>query len=44
MSGGKLTTGANHPTLTINLIKTRLGLPLNASEQKVEKQFKRTNV
>ncbi len=44
MSGGKLTTGANHPTLTINLIKIRLGLPLNASEQKVEKQFKRTNV
>lgn len=41
MSGGRLTTGGNHPALTRNLIKKKIGLPLNEDEKKLERQLSR---
>ena len=41
MSGGRLTTGGNHPTLTRNFIKKKIGLPLSEDEKKLERQLSR---
>ena len=41
MSGGRLTTGGNHPALTCNFIKKKLGLKLNDEEKKIERQLSR---
>lgn len=40
MSGGRLTTGGNHPTLTLNYLKRSLGLKLSNDEQVIEDQLK----
>jgi len=41
MSGGRLTTGGNHPAFTKNFIKKKLGLPLSEDEKKLERQLAR---
>lgn len=41
LSGGRLTTGGNHPALTRNFIKKKLGLKLNDEEKKLERQLSR---
>ena len=41
MSGGRLTTGGNHPAFTKNFIKKKLGLPLSDDEKKLERQLAR---
>lgn len=41
LSGGRLTTGGNHPILTRNFIKKKLKLKLNDDELKVEQQLTR---
>jgi DNA sulfur modification protein DndB len=39
LSGGRLTTGGNHPILTRNFIKKKLRLKLTADEKKIEQQL-----
>lgn len=39
MSGGRLTTGGNHPTLTRNFIKKKLKLSLSEEEKIIERQL-----
>ena len=41
MSGGRLTTGGNHPAFTRNFIKKKIGLELNDEEKKLERQLSR---
>jgi DNA sulfur modification protein DndB len=42
MSGGRLTTGGNHPALTRNLIKKKIGITLTDDEKKLERQLARS--
>lgn len=42
MSGGRLTTGGNHPALTRNLIKKKIGIQLSEDEKKLERQLSRS--
>jgi DNA sulfur modification protein DndB len=42
MSGGRLTTGGNHPAFTRNFIKMKIGLPLSEDEQELERQLTRS--
>lgn len=39
LSGGRLTTGGNHPILTRNFIKKKLRLKLTAEEKRIEEQI-----
>ena len=41
MSGGRLTTGGNHPAFTRNFIKKKIGMSLSDDEKKLERQFAR---
>ena len=44
MSGGRLTSSGNHPTLTRNLIKSKLGIDLTDDEELVENEFSKRNL